>query len=166
MMCVLLFSLVKRLCVSPKRVFFFSKCWRILGSMQIIQKTQIFSGIVVRCLYSSCLHFSQFLCLLPIPSHLFIYWNLRPTWFGMGPQIMNALVVVWNPECTKCWCYLGPSPWNWRTMINWNIVPPIFHNDHICQGKCKNQIYSDACIVNLSWLSKSSQASMSEHYTM
>ena len=33
--------------------------------------------------------------------------------------------------------YLGPSPCDWRTMINWTVVQTIFHNDHISQGLCK-----------------------------
>ena len=47
-------------------------------------------------------------------------------------------------------CYatsIGPSPRDWRTMIHWNVVPTIFHNDHISQGLCKivNVLLSSNC---------------------
>ena len=34
-------------------------------------------------------------------------------------------------------CCLGPSLLDWSTMIHWNVVPTVFHNDHISQGLCK-----------------------------
>ena len=37
----------------------------------------------------------------------------------------------------KFWYHLGPSPRDWRTMIHWNVVPTIFHSDHISQGLWK-----------------------------
>ena len=41
------------------------------------------------------------------------------------------------------------SPRHWRTMIHWNVVPTIFHNDHISQGLCKIFKIKFQCIVVL-----------------
>ena len=39
----------------------------------------------------------------------------------------NVYVALWDPEWTQILVYLGPSPRDWRTMINWNLVPTILH---------------------------------------
>ena len=43
-------------------------------------------------------------------------------------------VALRNPVCMNFLYYLGSSPPDWRTMIHWDMVLTIFHNEHICQG--------------------------------
>ena len=45
--------------------------------------------------------------------------------------------------------YLGPSPRDMRTLIHFNVVPTVFHIDHISQGVCKTVRTTFQCIVVL-----------------
>ena len=60
-----------------------------------------------------------------------------------------SYVALWDPESTKCQCYLRPSPCNWRTLIHFNVVPTVFHIDHISQGVFKTVRTTFQCIVVL-----------------
>ena len=61
----------------------------------------------------------------------------------------KTYVALWYPESTKFQCYLGPSPRNRRTLIHFNVVPTIFHIDHISQGVWKTVRTTFQCIIVL-----------------
>ena len=63
-------------------------------------------------------------------------------------MVTYQYVALWDPESTKFQCYLGPYPSDWRTLIHFNVVPTVFHIDHISQGVCKTVRTTFQCLVS------------------
>ena len=78
-------------------------------------------------------------CILPHSFCFYIYiYKCKYIYFAL-----------WDPGFITFQHELEFCPLDWRTTIHWNVVPPIFQHDHICQGCWKNAGPTFQCMVVL-----------------